>query len=114
MEQVGMVTLKVLRIYPLDPYTEDPLRTTVIVQPGSYPLYRNELGGRLWLMDGHINKRGFFRLGDGVSEVYQSDVASEIPVTFPSRVFGPDEWLEMVASEWFVERFEVWESANLS
>lgn len=95
---IGRVEILRTRIYPLDaestackhPHSE------VIVEPGTYDLY-NEDGATFWLMRGVLNRRGVWRMGDGLFALNANDDPSEILVVFPSQRFGPDEWAALVA-----------------
>lgn len=109
MKHVGDIEIKRQRIYPLDPRSVDllGLQTTVIVEPGTYPIYEGEIGSLFWMMTGQINKRGFFPHGDGLSTIYTVDAPSGIQVTFPSRIFGPTEFKTFIEEPIFDERFEI-------
>jgi hypothetical protein len=72
-EQVGTIEILRLRVYPLDPAaTDDGHRTTVCVQPGTYPIYR-DFDAYYWLMTGQINNRGFHKFGDGLFSLVEGD-----------------------------------------
>jgi hypothetical protein len=96
-KQIGTVEITRVRIYRLDPAArdDDPLATTVVVQPGTYPVYLDGLS-RYWRMTGTVNHRAY-RMGDGMFAMNEGDVPSEDEVTFYSRRLGPDEWAEMLA-----------------
>jgi hypothetical protein len=95
--QVGTVEILRTRIYPLDSQTDDnPLSTTVVVDPGVYPLFRY-FDATYWMMTGRINGRGIDKIGDGLFTMNCSDAPSGPEVRFPSRRFGPDEWAELLA-----------------
>jgi len=97
MEQIGEVEILRTRVYPLDAALRDePHATTVVVEPGSFPLYQDGIS-RFWLMSGRVNVGRMHRLGDGIFALSGNDQPSDVVVTFPSRVFGPDEWAEFVA-----------------
>ena len=96
-QQIGTVEITRERIYRLDPAGRDgdPLATTVVVRPGTYPVYRDGLS-RYWQMTGTVNHL-HYRMGDGMFAMNSGDVPSEDEVTFYSMRLGPDEWAEMLA-----------------
>lgn len=97
MEIIGTIEILKTRIYPLDPVMGDePRATTVVVEPDVYPIYRNGIS-HFWLMTGPINTGRMHRLGDGIFTMLSADEPGGPIVTFPSRVFGPDEWTEFLA-----------------
>lgn len=100
--RVGTVEILRMRIYNLDAACTDDFGTTVIVEPGIYPLYR-EVDVHFWLLTGQINKRGFYRLGDGLFTMQQSDEPNGVVVTFPSKRFGPSEWTNLMSEDAFAE-----------
>jgi hypothetical protein len=93
---IGSVEVLRTRTYPLDAYATGE-RTEAVVEPGVYPLYERG-GSKFWLMDGTINLGGMQSLGDGLIVATAGDIKSDIPVRFPSRSFGPDEWDKLVTS----------------
>ncbi|HEX6968937.1 MAG TPA: hypothetical protein VF174_09045 [Micromonosporaceae bacterium] len=95
--RIGTVQILRDRIYSLDPENHALTATTVLVAPGTFDLYDDD-GARFWLMRGRLNKRGTWRMGDGLFALYQWDEPSDVEVTFPSRRFGPDEWTEMLST----------------
>lgn len=100
-KQVGTVEVLAARVYALDPSTADP-STFAVVEPGVYPLY--ELGdARFWVMDGTLNVGGLQKIGDGLLISTPYDEASDIPVKFPTRSWGPRQWKEFVAEETALE-----------
>lgn len=101
MKQLGTVEVLKTRIYNLDPECHCPTSTSVVVGPGTYPVYSDGLT-TLWVMSGAINQRDVQRMGDGMFAINQGgDSPSEIRVTFPSRSLGPDEWADLIASPLF-------------
>lgn len=95
-ERIGSVEILRLRIYPLDPNGEpSPLRTTVAVEPGIYPVFRRFDAFR-WLMTGRINER-HAKIGDGLFELNDGDVPTGLEVQFPSQVFGAEQFAEFLA-----------------
>ncbi len=96
-EQIGTVEVLKVRVYPLDAETgRNPLATEVVVQPGTYPLYR-DFDACYWMMTGRINGRGPVKIGDGMFMMTGSDEASGPEVTFPSQRFGPEQWADFTA-----------------
>lgn len=94
--QVGTVEVLKSRIYPIDPVGDpSPLRTTVAVEPGTYPVYR-KFDAFLWLMRGRVNERNA-KLGDGLFMMSSGDKPTGVEVQFPSQVFGPDQFAEFMA-----------------
>lgn len=96
--QVGTVEITRDRIYTLDPWLPEHVRetaSTVIVKPGTYPVYRDGLS-TYWRMTGVLNHR-HYRMGDGIFAMNSADVPSDDDVVFYSMRYGPDEWAELVA-----------------
>lgn len=94
--QIGTVEILRFRVYALDAaMNHDQFATTVGVQPGVFPLYRDGIS-TYWVMEGNINTGGMHRLGDGIFSMTPGDVPDGPEVKFPSKTFGPDEWDEMV------------------
>lgn len=96
--EIGTVEVLIERVYDIDPNAPSS-GTSAVVEPGTYPLY--EYGeARFWLMDGYLNL-GFAKAGDGmfVMPVGGGDVKSSVPVRFPSRSFGPEQWADLLAHE---------------
>lgn len=100
--KIGTVEILRPRVYSLDAESNDDLRSTVIVEPGSYDLYRDGMT-TFWLMHGQLNRRGTWRLGDGSFSLESSDSPSGIEVVFPSKRFGPDEWTDLLAGPEFAD-----------
>lgn len=105
LQQIGHVEILRQRIYNLDAECHCKTGSTVVVEPGQYPLYSDGLT-TWWVMRGKLNQRGIWRMGDGMFGMRQSDVASEIEVQFPSRRFGSDEWADLLSSPDFTEGAE--------
>jgi hypothetical protein len=99
---IGHVEILRARIYPLDAECRCDTGSTVVVEPGKYPLYRDG-AATFWVMRGRLNRRGIWRMGDGMFGMSQNDQPSGIEVEFPSRRFGPDEWADLLASPEFTE-----------
>ena len=97
MKKIGTVETLRLRIYDLDAEAHSPTASTVVVEPGTYDLYSDGLS-TFWMMRGNLNRRGVWRMGDGMFSMQPGDESSGIEVVFPSRRFGPDEWDELLAS----------------
>lgn len=99
VSEIGTVEVLRMRVYPLDPEMgHEALATTVVVEPGTYPLHR-DFNAYYWMMTGHINARGFTKIGDGLFTMAKWDEASGPEVTFPSRRYGPDQWAEFLAED---------------
>lgn len=97
IKKVGTVELLTERIYPLDAVAvECRDRTTVVVEPGVYPVYR-DIDAFYWMMTGRINGRGFKKIGDGMFEMRASDSAAGPEVTLPSARFGVDQFRKFLA-----------------
>ena len=94
---IGSIEILRTRVYNLDPECRGDLCTTVVVDPGAYDLYCDGIS-TYWMMRGHLNMRGSWRMGDGLFGLHSSDEPSDIEVTFPSRRFGPDEWADLLSS----------------
>lgn len=105
MIRIGTVEILRTRVYNLDAECRESTCTTVIVEPGAYDLYTDGLF-TFWLMRGQLNMRGSWRMGDGLFGLHRSDEPSGIEVVFPSRRFGPDEWLDLLSSPEFTEGHE--------
>jgi hypothetical protein len=95
--QIGTVELLTVRIYPLDPETADhPLSTSVVVESGTYPVYR-QVDAYYWIMTGHVNARGATKIGDGMFTLAEWDAPSGPEVKFPSRRYGPEQFADFLA-----------------
>jgi hypothetical protein len=105
-ERIGKIELLRPRIYNLDAENDTSLATTVCVEAGEYDLYRDGFQAVFWLMRGKLNKRGFWREGDGMFAMHDADAPSDIEVVFPSRRFGPEEWADLLSSPEFTEGHE--------
>jgi hypothetical protein len=95
---IGSVEILRARTYRIDPMNKDPLMATeAIVKPGVYPLLGDGLT-YVWLMKGNINGNSI-RRGDGLFlHTDEGDNPLEgFEVEFPSPIFGPDEWKELLA-----------------
>jgi len=117
--QVGTVEVLRLRIYPIDPMGEPtPLRTTVAVEPGIYPVFRRFDAYR-WMMEGRINERNN-KIGDGLFELNEGDMPTGPLVRFSSQVFGVQQFAEFLADPMCQPgpgqrlRFRINEPANAS
>lgn len=98
--RVGTFELLRERIYHLDAAAArgaDPLAsfTEVIVKPGEYPIHRDGIS-TWWMMTGRINTGRINRLGDGMFTMIEADIPDGPEVTFPSTVYGPDEWADLL------------------
>jgi hypothetical protein len=95
-ELAGTVEILRLRIYPLDPQTADqPLATSVAVEPGVYPVYR-KADAYCWVMTGRLNERQE-KIADGLFVMHRGDNPSGVEVQFPSRIRGAEEFAELLA-----------------
>src|SRR3954471_21463397 len=95
---IGSVEILKARTYRIDPMNRDPVMgAEAIVKPGIYPLLSDGLT-YVWLMKGNINGNSI-RRGDGLFlHTDEGDNPLEgFEVEFPSPLFGPDEWKEMLA-----------------
>ena len=92
------------------------MSTSVIVEPGEYPVYWDD-GAVYWLMTGRLNSRGGQKIGDGMFVMGGGDRPHGPDVTFPSRSYGPEQFADFLREEVCVEgpaqrlRFEVNEKA---
>ena len=102
MKQIGTVEILIARVYNLDAECHCTSASTVVVEAGQYPLYRDGMA-TFWLMHGQLNQRGPWREGDGIFSLHSADVPSEIGVAFPSKRFGPDEWAELLKDSTFTD-----------
>ena len=99
-KQIGTVTITRTKVYNLDPSSPaigsagHGLATTVVVEPGEYPVFEDGIS-RYWRMTGHINNQSR-RLGDGFFTMNPGDEASDDDVVFYSARFGPDDWAALV------------------
>lgn len=100
--EIGTVEVLKARVYPLDPNNHAATATTVVVEPGIYPLYRHH-DAMYWMMSGQINRNGFDKVGDGLFAVSGGDVGEGPEVRFPSPRFGPDQWAEFLAESTCIE-----------
>jgi hypothetical protein len=96
-KHVGTVEILRNRIYNLDPYNRDITATEVVVAPGVYPLLFDGYS-HVWVMTGKLNGQ-LLRRGDGlmVGQPGANAMRLNIDVTFPSKLFGPDDWEELLA-----------------
>lgn len=97
-KHVGTVEVLRTRLYSLDPNNHEPTATEVIVEPGHYPLMFDGYS-HVWIMNGVLNGQ-FLRRGDGlfVAAKEANAIPTNIHVTFPSMLFGPDDWEELLKS----------------
>jgi hypothetical protein len=94
-KEVGTVEILTERIYQIDPDTSQA--TTAVVEPGVYPLY--EYGeAKFWVMEGFLNL-ALAKAGDGLFIMHGGDVKSNVPVRFPSRSYGPEQWQALLEDE---------------
>jgi hypothetical protein len=98
-KHVGTVEILRTRLYNIDPYRRDETATNAIVQAGSYPLMSDGYS-HLWVMKGTLNGQ-FLRRGDGlfVATKHANAMETNIPVEFPSKLFGPDDWKDLLEHE---------------
>jgi len=96
---IGSVEILKARTYRIDPMNKDPhIGTEAIVFPGIYPLLSDGLT-YVWLMKGNINGNSI-RRGDGLFLHTTSGGDNPLEgfkVEFPSPLFGPKEWKELLA-----------------
>lgn len=97
MNRIGTVEILRARVYNLDAESHDPHASTVVVEPGEYELYSDDLS-TFWIMRGKLNMRGLWNAGDGMFLMRGHDKRSDIDVVFPSRRFGATEWADMLKS----------------
>lgn len=102
MKQIGHVEILKTRVYNLDAECHCPSGSTVVVEPGQYPLYSDGLT-TYWLMRARLNQQGLWRMGDGMFAAHAGDNPSAIEVVFPSKRFGPDEWAALLTDDTFAE-----------
>lgn len=101
-EQIGTVEILRSRVYNLDPYWTDEIATQVVVDAGTYPLMYDGYS-HVWLLTGLLNGN-FLRRGDGLMLGYGGDKPLVgLEVTFPTKLFGPDQWKELLAHETAIE-----------
>lgn len=96
--QIGTVEILRARLYPVDPANHGPIQTEVVVEAGEYPLLSDGYS-HLWLMKGLVNGNSI-RRGDGMIVMAVDANANPLEgleVTALSRVFGPDEWRDMLS-----------------
>lgn len=96
IEQVGTIEILRERSYALDPEAMSPA-LDALVSPGEYPLYRWGGVTYFWLMDGTLNAGRVQRRGGGMISAIAADIDSGVPVRFPSRRMGDDEFRELQA-----------------
>jgi len=96
---IGSVEVLRDRLYSIDPYNKDQLATEVFVEAGHYPLYFNGYS-HLWVMIGKLNGQ-FLRRGDGLmlASKWANAIPLNITVQFPSKLFGPDDWRDLMEHE---------------
>jgi hypothetical protein len=96
-KHVGTVEILRDRLYKIDPYNRSDMATEAVVEAGIYPLYSDDFS-YLWLMSGLLNGQ-FLRRGDGLflATPDVNAVPLNITVSFPSKLFGPSDWEELLA-----------------
>lgn len=94
MNQIGTVEIQGPRTYALDAASEDQM-SRAVVDSGTYPVYCDGLS-YFWVMTGVLNVGGLHSVGDGMFIATPGDMLSEIPVQFPSKMFGEDEFKELL------------------
>ena len=94
-KHVGTVEILRSRIYNIDPYNREITATEAVVEEGHYPLMSDGYS-HVWLMTGKLNGQ-LLRRGDGlmVGQPGANAMPLNIIVTFPSKLFGPDDWKEL-------------------
>src|SRR5258706_50412 len=102
MDQIGNIDVLTTRVYNLHPECHCPNATSVVVTPGTYPLYSDGLT-TFFLLTGRINLRGLRRMGDGMFGMHANDQPSDTEVTFPSRCYGQSEWADLIESTLFAD-----------
>jgi hypothetical protein len=101
---IGTVEILRPRTYRIDPMNRDSeVGTEAIVMPGVYPLLSDGIT-YVWLMRGKVNGNSI-RRGDGMFTLTEgSDYPLEgLEVEFPSPLFGPDEWQELLDDPTVIE-----------
>jgi hypothetical protein len=96
-KHVGTVEILRTRLYNIDPYNKDIAATQAIVEPGAFPLMFDGYS-HVWVMKGVLNGQ-LLRRGDGLflGTKNVNAMLTNIPVEFPSKLFGPDDWKELLA-----------------
>lgn len=103
-QQIGTLEPLRERIYPLDPLSDlDHPHTEVVVVPGQqFPVYTDGFSV-FWMMNGVINIGRIQRMGDGMFRMQTCDVMSTVEVLFPSKTYGPDEWIDLLAHRTYTD-----------
>lgn len=93
-EVLGTVTVLKQRIYPIDPTSNHPLRTEVVVEPGVFSVWRHYDTVR-WYMRGRISGRNE-KIGDGLFVMGGGDKPGGPQVEFPSMIYGLEQFAEFL------------------
>lgn len=99
-KHVGTVEILRTRLYALDPFSRDePTATEAIVYEGSYPVMSDGYS-HVFILKGVLNGQ-FLRRGDGLFFAAKdaNAIPTNIPVQFPSKLFGPDDWKELLEDQ---------------
>lgn len=97
MRQIGTVQILWARAYPLDSQASNPAMSA-LVEPGVYPVYEFK-GSYFWLLEGKLNEGQVFSRGAGMFTLMGGDVFTEIPVKFPSRFFGEEDFKALMTHD---------------
>jgi hypothetical protein len=100
IEQIGIVTITRVRIYPLPGHTLDDGGMQAHVKPGSYPLFRTEVGvsdiGIFWVMqawENHAPEATTEQIGAPGSGLFVLNPGEDAPVGAPfmmaSQMYDP-------------------------
>jgi len=98
LTQIGTVEIRRLRVYPL-PGGELSDKDTAQVEPGHYPLMRQDDGSVFWVMTARKNNhvvetQNLAHISPGMFSLGQQDRAVGKPFQLCSKVFDAEEFAE--------------------
>lgn len=97
LTQIGTVEIRRLRVYPI-PGGELSDKNTAQVEPGHYPVVRQDDGSVFWIMEARKNTHevefGKVPEMEGTFFVSQNDRASGRPFMLASKVFDADDFAD--------------------
>lgn len=103
LTQIGTVEIRRLRVYPL-PGGSLSDKDGAQVEPGHYPLMRQDDGGVFWVMQARKNiheveTESLAHISTGMFALHQNDRATGKPFLLASKVFSAKEFPEFAAEE---------------
>lgn len=98
--RIGTVTIRRPRVYPM-PGGSLSDKLTAFVEPGDYPIMREDDGTTYWVMQAQTNRREVETqpLGDGMFMLSGGDVPRGRSFQLNSRTWTVEEFAELMAQE---------------